>query len=296
MKDLRQSLRRLRWQNICMLTVAGFVYAVGVTMFLTPVHLYDSGISGTSMLLSQLTPPSLKLPLFLIVLNVPLFLYGLRRQGKLFTLYGVYAVSAYAFGAFVIEDLLPIDVSSASPIAQKDLLLCALFGGLICGFGTGLALRFGGAIDGVEVIAVIFAPQLGLSVGTIMMIYNAILYIACGALTGHWIPALYSIVAYAVALKTVDYVVEGFDRSKAALIVTTKPEEICAALSAEYQSGVTRITATGGYSYAEKTMIYFVVNRFQIAKMKDIVHTLDPQAYITINDVADVFPAKQRKK
>ena len=111
-------------------------------------------------------------------------------------------------------------------------LLCALFGGLICGFGSGLALRFGGAIDGVEVIATIFAPRIGVSVGTFMMMYNALLYIVCGIVTGSWVFALYSIIAYAAALKTVDFVVEGFDRSKAAIIVTTQPEEVCAALSA----------------------------------------------------------------
>ncbi|MBQ7546211.1 MAG: YitT family protein [Clostridia bacterium] len=279
-----------------MLTIAGILYAIGVTMFLTPVHLYDSGISGTSMLLSQITPHFLRLTVFLIVLNVPLFLYGLRKQGVLFTVYSLYGVAIYAAGAFVIEEILPIDVRTASPLAQTDLLLCALFGGLICGLGTGLALRFGGAMDGIEVIAVIFAPRFGLSVGTLMMMYNAVLFVVCGAVTGNWIPALYSIVAYAAALKTVDYVVEGFDRSKAAMIVTTKPEEVCAALSAEYESGMTRITATGGYSYAEKTVIYFVVNRFQIARMRDIVHALDPNAYITISDVADVYPANQRKE
>lgn len=295
MKKFLSFLRQLRWQNFCMLTVAGVLYAIGVTIFLSPVHLYDSGVSGTSMLLSQITPRFLTLPMFLIALNVPLFLYGLRKQGAVFTVYGVYGVAIYAVGAFIIEDVLPIDVRSSSPLAQTDLLLCALFGGLICGFATGLSLRFGGAMDGVEVVAVIAAPRFGLSVGTVMMIYNAILYVVCGAVTGHWIPALYSIVAYAVALKTVDFVVEGFDRSKAAIIVTTRPEEVCAALSAAYESGMTRISATGGYSYAEKTVIYFVVNRFQIAKMKDIVHGLDPNAYITITEVADVYPANQRK-
>jgi uncharacterized membrane-anchored protein YitT (DUF2179 family) len=295
MENLRSFLRQLRWQNVCMLTLAGILYAIGVTIFLSPVHLYDSGVSGTSMLLSQITPHFLSLPMFLIVLNVPLFLYGLRKQGAQFTVYGVYGVAIYAIGAFIIEDVLPIDVRSSSPLAQTDLLLCALFGGLICGFATGLSLRFGGAMDGVEVVAVIVAPRFGLSVGTVMMIYNAILYVVCGAATGHWIPALYSIVAYAVALKTVDFVVEGFDRSKAAIIVTTQPEEVCAALSAAYESGMTRISATGGYSYAEKTMIYFVVNRFQIARMKDIVHELGPNAYITITEGADVFPANQRK-
>ena len=145
MDKLRSFLRQLRWQNVCMLTLAGILYAIGVTIFLSPVHLYDSGVSGTSMLLSQVTPHFLTLPMFLIVLNVPLFLYGLRKQGAQFTVYGVYGVAIYAIGAFIIEDVLPIDVRSSSPLAQTDLLLCALFGGLICGFATGLSLRFGGA-------------------------------------------------------------------------------------------------------------------------------------------------------
>ena len=287
--------RKLKWQNMLMLTLAGTLNAVGITMFLNPVGLYDSGISGTSMFLGQITPPYLTLPIFLVALNIPLFLYGLRRQGALFTFYGVYSVAMYAVMAFVIEEFLPIDLSSASPIAGKDLILCGVFGGLISGLGSGISLRFGGAMDGIEVIAVVFAPRVGMSVGSFVMIYNALLYITAAIVTGHWIEALYSILAYVAALKTVDFVVEGLDRSKAAMIVTDKPEEVCAALSAEYNSGLTRVSATGGYSYAEKTMIYFVVNRFQIARMKDIVHELDPQAYITISEVADVFPAKPRK-
>ncbi len=286
--------RKLKWQNIVMLTIAGILNAVGITMFLNPVGLYDSGISGTSMFLGQITPDYLSLPLFLVVLNIPLFLYGLKRQGAVFTFYGVYSVAMYAVMALVIEEFLPIDLSSSSPVAGTDLLLCGVFGGLISGLGSGLSLRFGGAMDGIEVIAVIFAPRVGLSVGSFVMIYNALLYVTAAIVTGHWLQALYSILAYVAALKTVDFVVEGFDRSKAAMIVTDKPEEVCAALSAEYNSGMTRVAATGGYSYAEKTMIYFVVNRFQIAKMKDIVHELDPAAYITISEVADVFPANGR--
>ena len=275
--------------------MAGILSAIGVTMFLEPVALYDSGISGTSMLLGQITPDFLKLPVFLVGLNLPLFLYGLKKHGTVFTVYSLFVVGVYALTAALIIDVLPIDVSTASPLAKSDMILCALFGGLIAGSGTGLALRAGGAVDGIEVLAVTFAPRMGISVGTFMMMYNVLLYIVCGLITGSWITALYSIVAYGAALKTIDFIVEGIDRSKAAMIITTKPEEVCAALSAEYQSGLTRIKATGGYSYADKTMIYFVVNRFQISHMKDIVHRLDPNAYITISDVADVFSANQRK-
>ena len=272
-----------------MLTLAGIINAFGVTLFLAPVKLYDSGISGTSMLLSQITPEYLSLSLFLLLLNVPLFLYGLKRQGGLFTFYAIYTVAVYSVMAWLITDILPIDVSLASPLAGTDLLLCALFGGLISGAGSGLAIRYGGAMDGIEVMAVVFAKKLSLTVGSFVMIYNVILYVICGIVIDSWILPLYSIVTYAAALKTVDFIVEGFDRSKGAMIVTGKPEEICAALSAAFESGMTRIDGRGGFSNTYKAVVYFVVNRFQVVRMKDIVHDIDPHAYITITEVADVF-------
>ena len=284
-------MKKLKFSNFLMLTVAGLVNAFGVTVFLAPVKLYDSGISGTSMLLSQVT--QLPLSIFLIILNIPLFLYGLKKQGVAFTVYAIYSVAIYSIGAWLITDVLPIDVSIASPLAGTDLLLCALFGGLISGVGSGLAIRFGGAMDGIEVMSVLFSKRLGLSVGSFVMIYNVILYIICGIIIKSWILPLYSIVTYGAALKTVDFIVEGFDRSKAAMIVTTEPQKVCNALTEAFGSGVTRMNATGGYSNAPKTMVYFVVNRFQIAKMKDIVHEQDPAAYITISEVADVFSNSQ---
>lgn len=272
-----------------MLTLAGIINAFGVTLFLAPVKLYDSGISGTSMLLSQITPEYLNLSLFLLVLNVPLFLYGLKRQGGLFTFYAIYTVAVYSIMAWLITDVLPIDVSLASPLAGTDLLLCAIFGGLISGAGSGLAIRYGGAMDGIEVMAVIFAKRLGITVGSFVMVYNVALYVICGIVIDSWILPLYSIVTYAAALKTVDFIVEGFDRSKCAMIVTSRPEEICTALSAAFESGMTRVDGRGGFSNTYKGMIYFVVNRFQVVKMKDIVHEIDPHAYIVISEVADVF-------
>ena len=272
-----------------MLMLAGIINAFGVTLFLAPVKLYDSGISGTSMLLSQITPEYLSLSVFLLILNVPLFLYGLKRQGGTFTFYAIYTVAVYSIAAWLITDVLPIDVSLASPLAGTDLLLCALFGGLISGAGSGLAIRFGGAMDGIEVMAVIFSKRLGLTVGSFVMIYNVLLYVVCGVLIESWILPLYSIVTYAAALKTVDFIVEGFDRSKCAIIVTGKPDEICTALSEAFESGMTRVDGRGGFSNTFKSMIYFVVNRFQVIKMRDIVHEIDPHAYITISEVADVF-------
>lgn len=271
------------------LTLAGIINAIGVTIFISPVDLYDSGISGTSILLSQITPSYLSLSFFLIVLNIPLFLYGLKKQGGVFTFYAIYTVVIYSLGAWLIENVLPVDVSLASPLAGSDLLLCALFGGLITGFASGLSLRFGGAMDGIEVLAVIFAKQMGLTVGTFVMGYNVILYVICGFVIHSWILPLYSIVTYAAALKTIDFIIEGIDRSKAALIVTSKPEEVCSLLSEEFECGITVMEGKGYYSGADKSIIYIVVNRFQVARMKELVHEKDEFAYISISEIADVY-------
>lgn len=278
-----------------MLTVAGMINAFGITLFLMPVKLYDSGISGTSMLLAQVTPQWLSLSIFLILLNVPLFLYGLKKQGKTFTFYAIYTVIIYSVTSWLITDILPVDVSLASPLAGTDLLLCALFGGVISGTGSGLAIRFGGAMDGIEVMAVIFAKRLGLSVGSFVMIYNIILYIICGIVINSWILPLYSIVTYYAALKTIDFIVDGLQRSKAAMIITSKPDKICKQLMDEFSCGVTIIDAKGGFSGTERSALYFVVNRFQVMRMKDIVQKIDPLAYITLSEVADIFSANHSK-
>ena len=231
----------------------------------------------------------ISLSLCLLLLNIPLFLYGFKRQGGLFTFYAIYTVAIYSIAAWLITDVLPVDVSIASPLAGTDLLLCAVFGGLISGIGSGLAIRNGGAMDGVEVMAVIFSKRLGVTVGTFVMTYNVILYIVCGIVVESWILPLYSIVTYMAALKTVDFIVEGLDRAKSAMIITDKPDEICKELSSAFETGTTKIDAVGGYSNSYKTVVYFVVNRFQVTKMKDIVREIDPKAYITITEVADVF-------
>ena len=287
--SIKNTLKDLNWRNFFALTIAGCINAFGVTFFLAPVRLYDSGISGTSMLLGQLTPDYMSLSVFLILLNFPLFIYGLKKQGSIFTVYSLYAVFIYSFGAWIITDVLPVDVSTSSPFAGNDLLLCALFGGLISGAGSGMTIRFGGAIDGIEVMAVIFAKKIGISVGTFVMMYNIVLYIFCGIAMQSWILPLYSIVTYCAALKTVDFIVEGLDRSKSVMIITDKPDEVSQALINEFECGTTKIAARGGYSNADKTIIYFVVNRFQITRMKNIVRKIDSSAYLTISEVADVL-------
>ena len=274
--------------NFLMLVIAGIINAVGVNLFLAPVHLYDSGISGTSMLFSWLIP-AVPMSVFLIILTVPLFIFGTKMQGIHFTVYSIFAVIIYSAASYVLTYLCGFDLSAGSPITKNDLLLCAIFGGLISGVGSGLTIRFGGAIDGIEVMAVIFAKRLGLTVGNFVMIYNAVLYIAAGCILGDFILPLYSIITYCAAIKTVDFIVEGFDKAKSAMIITSKKDEISEELSETFGHGITHIRSHGYYKGNEQTIIYFVVNRFQIGKLKAIVAKHDPKAFVTITDVSDIM-------
>lgn len=281
-------LSELKFKNFLFLTIAGVVNAFGVSMFLFPVKLYDSGISGLSMLLDQITPPSLTLSTFLLILNIPIFAFGLRKQGLAFTIYSLYTIGIYSLISYLIMHVLPIDVNFVSPLAGSDLLLCAIFGGMISGIGSGLTIRSGGAIDGMDVLSVIFAKKIGISLGSFVMIFNFFLYVICGIIINSWILPLYSIVTYFVGSKTVDFVVEGFDRSMCAMIVTNKADEISAALSENFKAGGTIVNAVGGYSKDEKKIIYFIVNHFQINKLKEIVTNIDSGAFISLQDVADI--------
>lgn len=287
--NLKNIFSRFSLLSFVMLFFAGITNAFGITMFLAPVNLYDSGLSGTSMLLWELTSDNLSLGFFLIVLNTPFFIFGLKKQGIVFTVYSIFTVIIYAVSSFIFTDILPIDVTTSSPFAGKDLVLCAVFGGLISGIGSGTTIRFGGAIDGVEVIAVIFAKKLGLTVGSFVMIYNVILYVIVGITMQSWILPLYSIITYAVGVKTIDFIVEGLDKAKSAMIITSQPDIITANLSEAFGKGITTIKARGYYSDENKTLIYFVINRFQISKLKRIVRQSDKQAFVTITEVSDVL-------
>lgn len=290
---IKAEIKEIAPLNFLVLTVAGVINAFGVTLFLFPVKLYDSGISGFSMLLDQITPPSLTLSLFLILLNFPIFCFGMKKQGLVFTVYSVFTVAVYSVMSYMIMNVLPIDVDFVSPLAGSDLLLCAIFGGVISGVGSGLTIRFGGAIDGIEVLSVIFAKRIGISIGTFVMIFNLILYTLCGITMQSWILPLYSIVTYYIGSKTVDFVVDGINRSKCAMIITTKADEISDALTKSFESSGTIVDAIGGYSKEKKEIIYFITNHFQINKLKKIVHNIDSSAFISLQDVSDIIKTKE---
>ena len=282
-----RDLKKLKWFNFVGLTVAGLINAVGVCLFLSPVNIYDGGFSGTSVLIGKLT--LLPMAIFLLCLNVPFYLFGHKKIGAEFLVYSLYAVLIYSLGSLLINNILPFDFSGGSPVVGDDKVLAALFGGLLSGIGSGLVIKFGGALDGVEVMAVIFHKRLGMSVGAFVMVYNAVLFITAAIIFQSWVLPLYSLLAYYIGLKTIDFIVEGFEKGKAAMIITENAEELSGALSEALKRGITIMDATGYYSGSDKKMLYVVVNRFELAKLKEIVAELDETAFVSIMEVSEIM-------
>ena len=281
-KAEKEKIKDLKFLNLLGLFVAGIINGFGVTMFLIPAELYDSGISGLSMFLDRITPAFLILPIFLIVINIPIFVFGHKQHGSLFTFYSIFSVFIYALSAFLFIQFLP------SPFASLDLILCAIFGGTLSGIGSGLTIRFGGALDGMDVLSVTFAKKLNISVGTFTMIFNVILYTVCGIVFSSWALPLYSVIAFFVGGRVIDFVVDGIDKSKCAMIITTKVKEVNQIIKENFESSGTFIDAVGGYKNEEKNIIYFVINRFQVSKLKKLVRECDENAFISLLEVSDL--------
>lgn len=296
MQKFKTFFSQFRARDFVMLTLAGIINATGVTVFLAPLRLFDSGLSGTAYLFNQLTPDWLGLWFFLLVLNFPFYLFGLKKMGAKFVCCSLYAIGIYSLFSFLYQSVFPIDWSAGSPIVQEDKLLAAIFGGLISGIGSGMTIRYGGAIDGVEVMAVMFAKKIGMTVGTFIMAYNVLLYSVSAIIFKSWDIPLYSVLAYAVGLKAVDFIVDGLDKGKAAWIVSSEHEKIAAELSKELIRGITVLEATGYYSGENRKILYVVVNRFEIAKLKSIVKSIDHKAFVAIYEISDTMGVNVRFK
>ncbi|MGN0808167.1 MAG: YitT family protein [Candidatus Coproplasma sp.] len=283
--------------NFAALLIAGAVNAAGVTLLLAPVGLYDSGVSGLAMFLDMLIEV---MPLWswLIIINFPIFLFGMKKQGVAFTVYSLFAIGVYSLFSLLFQNIIPSFVpdffANGSPIVGNETLLCCVFGGILSGIGSGLTIRFGGTMDGIETLGVIFAKRLNLTVGNFVMIFNVILYIIIGVTVvctgkGDFSIPLYSIVAYFVNGKAVDFITLGLDQAKGALIITAEYDKVAPALSEEFGRGLTVLDGKGYYSQADKKVIYCVVSRFQLHRLRSVVSRCDKHAFVTIMDITDIF-------
>lgn len=266
------------------LFLGSLIAAVGLEIFLVPNNIIDGGIVGISIITSYLT--GLPIGIFTFILNIPFLFIGYKQIGKTFVITSLFSITSFSIFTFIFHPI---------PGLTNDILLAAVFGGIILGAGVGLILRYGGSLDGTEIIAIILCKGALFSIGQIVMIFNVFIF-SCAALILSWDKALYSMLAYFVAHKAVDIVIDGFDEAKAVMIVTVNGDEIADAINARLGRGVTFLEGKGGYSKDEKTVIYSVVTRLEISKLRSIINDKDPNAFVTINDVSDVMGGTDRKR
>ncbi|KZL93759.1 hypothetical protein CLMAG_08100 [Clostridium magnum DSM 2767] len=260
--------------NKVLLMILGSVLAsIGLEIFLIPNNIIDGGITGISIMASYIT--NLSLGIFILILNIPFLIVGYKQIGKTFALSTLFSVICLSIGVSILHPV--------SSITQ-DTLLATIFGGIILGAGVGLIIKNGGSLDGTEIIAIILDKRSGFSIGEIVMFFNLFILGASGLIFG-WDRAMYSLMAYFIAFKTIDITIEGLDESKAVIIVSEKNKDISEALTDRLGRGVTLLHGEGAYKGEATNVIYVVVSRLEIAKLKGIVHGFDENALVTIASV-----------
>ncbi|WP_284644945.1 YitT family protein [Paenibacillus silviterrae] len=271
-------------RRIVFIFLGASLVSVGLEIFLVPNRIIDGGIVGISIITSHLT--GLPLGIFLTVLNLPFLLIGYKQIGKTFALSTLFGVLIMSVGTSLLHSVQPLTI---------DPLLAAVFGGIILGVGVGIVIRFGGSLDGTEIVAILFQKRLPFSVGEIVMFLNIFILGSAGFVFG-WDHAMYSLIAYYIAYKMIDITIEGFDESKSVWIISDKNKEIGNAILNRLGRGVTYLNGEGGYSGGSKRVIFCVITRLEEAKMKSIVEETDPTAFLAVGNIHDVKGGRFKKK
>lgn len=264
--------------------VGAVLTAVGLEIFLVPNKVIDGGIVGVSIMLSHVT--GISLGLFIFILNIPFFYLGYKQIGKTFAFSTVFGITALSIFTALFHPV---------PAFTDDILLATVFGGMAVGVGVGLVIRYGGALDGTEILAILITKKTPFSVGEIIMFFNIFILGAAGFVFS-WDRAMYSILAYVIAFKSIDVVVEGLEESKSAWIISDQYQEIGDAILHRLGRGVTYLEGEGAFSGDNKKVIFCVITRLEEAKLKDIVQGFDSKAFLALADISEVRGGRFKKK
>lgn len=271
-------------EKILFVTLGAFLAAFSIEVFFLPNQIIDGGIVGISMILHVIT--KWPLAIFTFLFNIIFLVFGYNQIGRNFAITSIFSITIFSFF---------LSVLSFMPIVTDDVVLASVFGGIVLGLGVGLILRYGGYVDGTEVVAMILNEKTIFSVGQILMIFN--LFILSGAAWIYgWDRAFYSILAFFIVQKTIDVVLDGLEQEKSAMIISDEAEEIASAIECRLGRMVTYIESHIGEVKDKKTLLYVTVTRLEMPKLLHIVHEKDLDAFVAVSDVADVMDGKYKKK
>ncbi len=262
--------------SLFLLTVGSILSAFALNTFLIPNTILDGGVTGIAIIISKMTKMSLST--LVLVLNIPLIYIGYKHLGKSFLFRTIYCMIIFSLSLSFFELFDPM---------TEEVLLATIYGGALLGIGVGLIIHFGSCIDGTESVAIVLSKELNLSVGQIVLFFNLIIYGIAGFIFG-LDRAMYSLLTYVITFKVTDFVSEGLEQAKAALIITEK----ATSLSKEIYKRLGRTTTTikgKGLISGEKEVLYCVITRMEIFELRRIIEEMDESAFVTILEVSDII-------
>lgn len=286
-RNFRIELKRNIRDGILIL-VGVFSAAFGLKGFLITNHFIDGGVTGVSLLLTNLT--GWPLSLLIVIINAPFVFMGFKNIGKTFAIKTVLAITALALVLLIFD----------FPIVTKDKLLVAVFGGFFLGVGVGLSVRGGAVIDGTEVLAIYLSRKLGATIGDIVIIINALIFSAAAYLLSVE-TALYSMITYLAVSKTLDFIIEGIEEYMGITIISSHHEDIRQMIIRELGRGVTIYSGKGGYGKRgerkkDLEIIYTVITRLEINKLSIEIEKIDPHAFVVTHSVKDTKGGMIKKR
>jgi len=267
--------------KIIVVIVGAFLNAVGLNFFLIPANVYSSGFTGIAMLISRVledyTPFFISTGILLLLLNIPVAILGWLKVGKSFTLYSFFSVAATT----VFLELVPLYSFS------EDILLNAVFGGVIMAIGVGITLKYGASTGGLDIIAMVLSRMKDKPVGTYFFLFNSIIILAAGLLFG-WEKALYTLVSLYVSTRVIDAIHTRHEKLTA-MVITKKADVLKKAIHSKLVRGITMIPAKGAFTNETKDMLIIVITRYELYDLEKIIKEEDPQAFTNIVQTAGIF-------
>lgn len=262
--------------NVCLLTIGALVAAIALEVFLIPNTILDGGVTGISIIISKLA--HVPLSILVLVLNIPFVYVGYKNLGKRFLGRAVYSMVVFSVFLHLFES---VDAFT------DEILLATVFGGVILGAGVGLVIRFGGCVDGTESVAIVISKKTNLSVGQVVLIFNLFIYATAGFIFG-FDRAMYSLLTYFITFKVIDFVSEGLEQAKAAMIITEKGSDLSKEIYSKLGRTTTQIKGKGLIS-GDKEVLYCVLTRIEVYELRKIVEEMDRSAFVSISDVTDII-------
>lgn len=271
----------IRLKNIFFILLGSGIFSFALNYLIMPNHLYEGGITGINLILFYLF--KIQPWMMNILINIPLFLLGWKLLGRKILIYSLIGTSAVTFWLLLFEKL-PIHINLAN-----DLLIVSMLGGILVGLGLGIIFKAGGTTGGSDIIARIGHKYLPYSIGQIILAIDFLVLTLTVIVSQNLRIVLYTLLMVTIASKVIDFVTEGGYGSKGVMIVSQKSEQLAQAIDSEIERGVTFIKAQGFYSKTDINMIYSVIYKSQLQEMKELIHRIDPHAFITITDAHEVL-------